>query len=411
MVVKLSRSSRCLRDTLFAPDGNTPIAFVPPGIRGRRTFSSRAGVVCLVTLATIFALVQFATTPVVAQEENQARGEQLYAEAKAASTVAEQNRVLEKIERFRDNHAGTELNEYLTQLEAWLLHQRGEAYAKQAAAANERSETKTGRQLDAKAMEDFDAAIKLAPDRWKSYHHRGVCYALMGQFEQALGDFSETIKLRPQYANAWFNRGEIHYELGEFAQAIDDYTEAIQLQPEDAGYYTSRGHTYFQLRQFTEALDDYNQAVSLDSENLEYLANRGDALRSLGQWSRAANDFRRAIRLDKSYGRAYQAAAWLMATCPDPQFRNVDLAMRAAKKAIELDGNTDYIYLDTLAAALANSGQFEHAEKVLRRAIESAPKENLDPLRDRLNLYRARKPYRQPLSNTADRPSKKSKRY
>ncbi|MGM0487352.1 MAG: tetratricopeptide repeat protein [Planctomycetota bacterium] len=223
----------------------------------------------------------------------------------------------------------------------------------------------------------------------------------MGEYKKALSDFSQTINLRPTYANAWFNRGEIQYQMGQFSKAISDYTEAIEREPRDAGYYTSRGHTYFQLRQFKKALQDYNQAVSLEPKNSEYLANRGEAFRGLEQWDKAADDFRRAISLDSSFGRAYQGAAWLMATCPDPQFRNSDLAIRAAEKAIKLDGDSDYIYLDTLAAALANGGQFKRAQTVLRRTIESAPKEHLAPLKQRLRRYQARQPYRQSVDSIA----------
>ena len=208
---------------------------------------------------------------------------------------------------------------------------------------------------------------------------------------------------KPDYANAWFNRGEIHYELGDFATAIKDYSEAIRLQPEDAGFYTSRGHTFFQLRRFRQALADYDRAVEIAPESSEFFANRGDAYRSIGQWENAANDFRKAIKLDNSFGRAYQGVAWLMATCPDPVFRNQELAVKAAQKAIELDGDSDYIYLDTLAAALANNGKFAEAETTMRRAIQGAPPENAAPLKARLKLYTGRRPFRQMIASTAQR--------
>ncbi len=130
----------------------------------------------------------------------------------------------------------------------------------------------------------------------------------------------------------------------------------------------------------------------------------------MGEWDKAANDFRQAISLDKKFGRGYQSAAWLMATCPDPQFRNPDLAVRSAERAIELDGDGEYIYLDTLAAALANSGQFERAQDAQRRAIELAPPENVAPLKQRLTLYGTRKPYRQEVGATAQRAARKSRR-
>ncbi len=322
---------------------------------------------------------------------------QLYEQANKATTFAQLNQILTRVDALRASGVNPQLDKYLTDLQAWVLHRRGEAYVKQAAEASVDGQADLSRQLDGKAMQDFDAAIKLDPSRWKSFHHRGVCFALAGEFEKALSDFSRTIELRPTYESAWFNRGEIHYEMGQFAKAIADYDEAIRLQGTDAGYFTSRGHAHFQLRQFDAALDDYSRAVQLDPRNPERITYHGEACRSMGRWEQAANDFRQAVTLDNQFGRAFQSAAWLMATCPDEQYRHADLALRAARKAIELDGDQDYIYLDTLAAALANAGQFDAAQEVVRQAIRLAPPVNAGPLRQRLDLYRRGQPFRQSL--------------
>jgi tetratricopeptide (TPR) repeat protein len=326
-----------------------------------------------------------------------AQSRKLYERATAAKTFAELNQVLTQADALRSQATSEKQQKYLHELQAWVLHRRGEAYVKQAADAVAAGHVDISHELDQQAMSDFDAAIKLDPQRWKSYHHRGVCYALAGDFEKALADFTKTIELRPEYASAWFNRGETHYELGQFAEAVADYTEAIRLQGNDAGHFTSRGHAYFQLRQFEKALADYHRAVELDPSDPQRVTNRGEAHRSLGHWAEAADDFRQAVNLDNACGRALQCAAWLMATCPDEQYRHPDLALRAAQKAIELDGDQDYIYLDSLAAALANRGQFDKAQGVIKRAILLAPPENAAPLKHRLELYRSGKPFRQTI--------------
>ncbi|MHB0957463.1 MAG: tetratricopeptide repeat protein [Pirellulaceae bacterium] len=352
-----------------------------------------------------------AAGPLPAQQtapDANALSRQLQQEAKAATTCEELNQVLTKISELQNRRPSPQVSQYLAELQAWVLHRRGEAYVKQAAEAGAANQASLSRQLDGKAMEDFDAAIHLDPTRWKSYHHRGVCYALAAQFDKALSDFSMTIELRPDYASAWFNRGEIHYEMGQFAKAIADYDQAIRLQDDDAGFFTGRGHAHAQLRQFDRALDDYHQAVRLDPDSPDRITNRGDAYRSLGQWERAADDYRHAIRLDSQFGRAFQSAAWLMATCPDAEFRHRDLAVRAAQKAIELDGNQDYIYLDTLAAAWANSDQFDKAQEAIGRALHVAPPESSAPLKHRSNLYRNGKPFRQSIDAATKRVASKT---
>ena len=354
-------------------------------------------------MATLLLAVALSSNLALAQKSQRASDLALRDQAEAAKTLAELNQVLNHIAALQERDPSEQLAKYLTKLKAWVVHRRGEAFVKKAAAANQQGDAKLGRRFDAQAMKDFDTAIKLDPDRSKSYHHRGVCFALTGRFKEALRDFSKTIELRPDYANAWSNRGEVRYEMGEFAKAIADYEQAIRLAPDDAGFVTSRGHAYFQLRRFDLALDDYNRAVKLESENAEYFSNRGEAYRSLGQWEQAARDFRQAIELDNKYGRAFQSAAWLMATCPDERFRDSRLAVLSARKALELDGDQDYVYLDTLAAAFATAGQFDQARETISRAIRLTPSDNVGPLKHRLELYKIGKPYRQKPGRLASR--------
>ncbi len=85
-----------------------------------------------------------------------------------------------------------------------------------------------------------------------------------------------------------------------------------------------------------------------------------------------------------------------MATCPDKRFRKADLAIRAARKAIELDGESPR-YLDTLAAAQASAGKFELARATLRKALERAPADSATALKQRLALYESQRPYREAI--------------
>jgi tetratricopeptide (TPR) repeat protein len=215
-----------------------------------------------------------------------------------------------------------------------------------------------------------------------------------GQLNEAAGDFSRAAELQPNYANAWFNRGEIRYEQGKFQDAIADYTRAIDLNREDYDIYIRRGHAYFKIRKFQEALADYDRAVKIVPDNVEALVNRADANRSLGRWQMAADDYLKAVQLDEKSGRAYQGAAWLMATCPDAKVRNKDLALRAAQQALDLLGRQDYKALDTMAAALANAGDFAKARQSLNEAMKVAPEGVAPTLQKRLQLYQQDQPFR-----------------
>jgi tetratricopeptide (TPR) repeat protein len=135
------------------------------------------------------------------------------------------------------------------------------------------------------------------------------------------------------------------------------------------------------------------------------LVNRGDAYRDQGAFGPAAADFREAIRIDPKLGRAYLSAAWLMATCPDAKFRDPEKAVAAAEKALDLDGDKDYRYLDTLAAAQANAGQFDLAKATVAKALAAAPKSESPRVRQRSQLYESSRAYREGAPAEAVRPA------
>jgi len=303
--------------------------------------------------------------------------------SQTAKTEDDYNAILALCETGQETITNKENLAYTSQLMSWALNRRGELRAEE------------GR--DEEAYGDFGQAIELDPTRWQAWHNRGVSHAMRGEFEPAIADFNKTIELKPNYANAWFNRGELRYEQGDYETAVADYNEAIRLNSVDAAAFNSRGHAHYRLGKFQPAVDDYSQAIRIEPSNAAAYTNRGDLYADLGQFDQAARDYRAAIRIDPNLGRAYQSAAWLMATCHDERFRNAQLALDAAQKAIELDGADNYRYLDTLAAAYANAGQFDKAVDSEEKALELAPEDVQERYQARLALYQAGRPYRDAL--------------
>ena len=310
--------------------------------------------------------------------------DQAYAMTKTAKSVDQLTDIIDLLKRAMKASPSEDRAQYGRTLLAWAHNRRGERYAAE--------------KRDDEALDEFATAISLDPKQWRAAHNRGVSYAMMGKYEEALEDFNRAIGLNRNYANTWYNRGELRYEKGDYEGAADDYTQAIRLAPQDPAAYNSRGHAFYRLNRIPEAMRDYDRAVQLNPENGAILTNRGDAHAHQGNYAAAARDFREAIRVSPQLGRAYQSAAWLMATSPDPRFRNAQLGLDAAQRAIQLDGEDDFRYLDTLAAAYANAGQYEQAVETQTKAIEvmkDAEERSGEALVERLGLYQASKPFRE----------------
>ncbi len=103
---------------------------------------------------------------------------------------------------------------------------------------------------------------------------------------------------------------------------------------------------------------------------------------------------RKAAKLGSA--QAHNDYAWLLATSKFEGLRNGTLALDQASKAVELEPRASF--LDTLAAAYAELGDFELAITTQRQAIASITDEDgeiRDDLEERLQYYERSEPWRE----------------
>ena len=169
------------------------------------------------------------------------------------------------------------------------------------------------------------------------------------------------------------------------------------MNPQFVLAYLNRGNLYLRKGEFLSAIQDYDKAIEMEPDSAVCLYNRGMAYEKTGQYQKAILDFERAIEEDSNFSRVYNDQAWLLSTCPNHRYRDGAMALKLAKKALDLD-NSAY-NLDTLAAAYAELGQFKDAVTVQRAALKMLEKEGdtknmMEEFIERLNFYEQNRPWR-----------------
>jgi Flp pilus assembly protein TadD len=114
-----------------------------------------------------------------------------------------------------------------------------------------------------------------------------------------------------------------------------------------------------------------------------------------GEFGQAIADNNKAIHLDPANADAYNSLGWLLATCPVESIRDGHQAVEAAQKACELSGWKKWTFIDTLAAAFAEAGDFDQATKYQQQAMSMdglAAKDRAETQR-KMDLFQQHKPY------------------
>jgi Flp pilus assembly protein TadD len=149
------------------------------------------------------------------------------------------------------------------------------------------------------ALDDYNAAVKLAPKKAQPYLYRGVFYA-QTDVAAAMRDFDTALSIDPKLVAALRQRAIIDLRQKNFSGALADFSEAVRLQPKAAALWSERGYVCMLLRDYASAVKDEAEAIRLDPKLARAYFLRGAAFGDLGNSPSAVSDIVTAVTLDPS---------------------------------------------------------------------------------------------------------------
>lgn len=248
-----------------------------------------------------------------------------------------------------------------------------------------------------RAIADYDQALRLDSKNAAAYVNRANVLDARGDTGEATKDYNEALRLNPRDAYAYVNRGSLLMELGDFTAALADYAKTLAINPHEEVAHIGRAKIHLMRCQREEALKDAEAAVAIAPRQASVYQCRADVYMEFRRYTEAEADIKKAVRMKSDDPMAaLSLLAWFRATCPDSHFRDGKEALEAARRRCQNMNSFRHGGLDTLAAAYAETGEFDQAVKSEAQAIEIAPSRSpaLSDMKERLELYKRHKPFR-----------------
>jgi len=117
---------------------------------------------------------------------------------------------------------------------------------------------------DTDAVQDFSAALEIAPESGVAYAARGLAQLERGRVDDALEDCNMAVTFASEHAPGYLCRARAHLRLGRPVLVSTNLSRAIELAPEMAEAYVARARLAEEAGDIESAVRDYRKAVTLD---------------------------------------------------------------------------------------------------------------------------------------------------
>ena len=255
-----------------------------------------------------------------------------------------------------------------------------------------------------KAIDYYNRAVALEPNRSSAWKSIGLALAAMGKDQEAVAAIRNSIELAPGYFANHEALGGIHFQKGRYTEAVNEYRIVTQLAPAQPEGHSGYGAVLLAAeqeaeaeqalrrslelretraamnnlgvllryqRRDAEAVEVFSRSLRIAVENIGLRINLGDALTRTRRTAEAGTQYARAVEL---------ARAALLRNPRDPVARaqlayaqvrtgNRDAGLENAMQAARLDPN-HYSVLFYVTTTMESLGKRELAVPILRGATK-----------------------------------------
>ena len=247
------------------------------------------------------------------------------------------------------------------------------------------------------SRELLERAFERSPESFVVVELLAIANLQAGLVEEAQRYVMKGIELNPRSAKLYSLLALGYERRGRFDQCARSCATGLTLDPGNVELRGMRDRAAGKLSQQRAMIDDLVASMgqrSLDGQSYLSLAA---LLVNTGRAGEAVHVLREAQSRYPDDVAVLHALARTLAVSWDSSVRDGATAVELARRVIEMAGGQHHVYHSTLAAALAEAGEFAEAQAEATRAVELARAAGDDGhtmlYQRRVQQYQARQPY------------------
>ncbi|MGA7929772.1 MAG: tetratricopeptide repeat protein, partial [Candidatus Sulfotelmatobacter sp.] len=215
------------------------------------------------------------------------------------------------------------------------------------------------------------AYLKDHPNSWRAHYIQGYELFRMRKVGDSIRELAKSLELNADNPEAHKILAKDFVMIGEIDRAETELLQAVRLKPESAEIHYSLGEVYSAKDMLKEAKAEFTAAIQRDPTYAEAYNALGFTEESLEDDKAALAAYTKAMQVADHKGFKFDAPNVNLSEYYN-RLGNPELALRYARKAIELNAKSDLGYYQ-MGRAYQSTGEWDQAADALRNAISLNP--------------------------------------
>lgn len=230
------------------------------------------------------------------------------------------------------------------------------------------------------------------------YYVLGVILREQQQPDAAIKAFQKAIQHRPDDFRFRNDFANLLAETGHLDEAAEQLQEASRINSQEPSVQRKLAFVRVALGQHAAAIQQFRKVLEAEPKDVACWYNLANSFRAAGQLEEAVKTYRHTLAIEPQMALAANNLSWLLATSPRSDIRDGAEAVRWATQICEQTKYAHPSFLDTLACAYAELGDFNKAIATADMAIErldaTKDADAVRRIRARVESFRRQQPFR-----------------